>query len=227
MSRVCGSLVWSIRHTASGSHHTVRTSFRFRIGRLSARRGSMSPSWLWHNGSVGTRYGEDLVNFFSVFGRGVRVGRRSATGNRVGGVEPSRGFESHPLRFFFYSQVERDNLKVKEVRCQGYLGPVCTATGPAQGLVHRSCGRITHAGQYMRMGVQCDRDDDPNPQKPELPPDVPFTSGGSSGRTITCSSRRILYTWWRSSGTGSSNSWGTIPRRTPPLLGCPYLTQRH
>ncbi len=31
--------------------------------------------------------------------RGVRAGRRSTTRNRVGG-EPSRGFESHPLRHF-------------------------------------------------------------------------------------------------------------------------------
>jgi hypothetical protein len=32
-------------------------------------------------------------------------------------------FESHPLRLFFCLRVKRDNLKVKEVRCQGYLGP--------------------------------------------------------------------------------------------------------
>jgi hypothetical protein len=44
--------------------------------------------------------GEDLVNSPRVIRRGVRVGRRSATGNRVGGVKPSRGFESHPLRFY-------------------------------------------------------------------------------------------------------------------------------
>ena len=44
--------------------------------------------------------GEDLVNSPCVIRRGVRVGRRSATGNRVGGVKPSRGFESHPLRFY-------------------------------------------------------------------------------------------------------------------------------
>src|SRR3972149_11542467 len=30
--------------------------------------------------------------------RGVRAGRRNATGNRVGGLTPPRGFESLPLR---------------------------------------------------------------------------------------------------------------------------------
>ena len=30
--------------------------------------------------------------------RGVRAGRRNATGNRVGGLYPPRGFESLPLR---------------------------------------------------------------------------------------------------------------------------------
>ena len=39
--------------------------------------------------------------------RGVRVGRRSATGNRVGGLKPSRGFESLPLRFSFVPPLPR------------------------------------------------------------------------------------------------------------------------
>ena len=33
-----------------------------------------------------------------------------------------------------------------------------TATRSAQGLVHRSCGRVSHAGQNVRIGVQGYRD---------------------------------------------------------------------
>ena len=61
------------------------------------------PSWCRHNAGrpdhpTGISGDEDLVNSLGAKRRGVRVGRRSATGNRVGGVKPSRGFESHPLR---------------------------------------------------------------------------------------------------------------------------------
>ena len=39
-------------------------------------------------------------------------GRRSATGNRVSGVEPDRGFESHPLRQFSLSTMGPNQAEI-------------------------------------------------------------------------------------------------------------------
>ena len=91
---VCAGFVWSIRHTPwapTTPSAPPADPCRRAYLRLSG-------------GATGTVIrasgGEDLVNSPCVIRRGVRVGRRSATGNRVGGVKPSRGFESHPLRFY-------------------------------------------------------------------------------------------------------------------------------
>jgi hypothetical protein len=85
------------------------------------------------------------------FRRGVRVGRRSATGNRVGGVEPSRGFESHPLRFSFCLQVKRRDGRRTTRRPRISPGPnlpqpYCNPS--AQSLVHRVRQPVSHAGQH-------------------------------------------------------------------------------
>src|ERR671913_2072624 len=60
-------------------------------------------------------------------------------GNRVGGVKPSRGFESHPLRFILILQVKRERSGGKKrgselardlMHCQAYCSrEVPCATG--------------------------------------------------------------------------------------------------
>ncbi len=88
-----------------------------------------------------------------------------ATGNRVGGVKPSRGFESHPLRSFrsFAAKIPGSLLTPERAsrppRTTVYCNPLESAPQTrllAECLVHRPRSCAAHARQYVGVGVERD-----------------------------------------------------------------------
>jgi hypothetical protein len=99
--------------------------------------------------------GEDLVNSPCVIRRGVRVGRRSATGNRVGGVKPSRGFESHPLRFYVVA-LRRESQRTILVASATSMVFISGFEGLGLSLVRASQGR-RRLRKYSRTSPASER----------------------------------------------------------------------
>ena len=71
---------------------------------------------------------------------GCPSGRRSTIGNRVGGVEPSRGFKSHSIRHkIFGPLVKRFNTAAFHAVIQGFESP----TG------HHLIGGLAQLGEHL------------------------------------------------------------------------------
>src|SRR5215210_4387348 len=100
-------------------------------------------------GTTGAVRGRSFGKLVSTSRRGVRVGRRSATGNRVGVVKASRGFESHPLRFLLLFAGETQNSQDGKEEVPALRRDLFTTTvlhPLAQSRVHRAGEFVVHAG---------------------------------------------------------------------------------